>query len=340
MSNRKSLFVTSLGGLVFLLMACPSASTTGKDAGSNTVTTDGGSKDAGTDAGPVVTTTDGGNENFTIAQARSATFCTQLVKLKGVVVTAVDDTFKGAQGDYSAQFWVTDPAKPSLGLFVDKYFTDMPGAYEPKIGDVLDIEGYLQSVKKFEDRDGYRLVLKSQFGCAQPNTGKLSLTLKGTMVAPVDNTVPSDFGDAQGGAVKANPEFLGSRVYIQGPLTLTEPNPTALKRVSLKDGDQVHFGFEVTGGILVNNRKTYGATQDGGSTRCDFRAMALDGGTVTFPTGIRGVWETYTHAPCVDGGTSPSCFRDAGFIPGTDQNYTNVLYPQDCETDFANAEVQ
>jgi hypothetical protein len=116
---------------------------------------------------------------------------------------------------------------------------------------------------------------------------------------------------------------------------LTNANPSALKRISASANDSVHFGFEVTGGVLVNNYKTYGSTQDGGTKRCDWRALANDGGTVRFPNGIRGVWDTFTHAPCADGGTSSSCFRDAGVVPGTDQTHTYVLYPQDCDQDLA-----
>lgn len=283
---------------------------------------------------------DGGIREVTIDQAKNATFCTENLRLRGVVVVAVDDSYKGSQGDYDTQFWVVDPANPTDGIMVDKFFTDTPGTYNPQVGDVLDIDGYLGTESKYEDRIGYRFIIKSQFGCQAPANGMLKITKVTTATPPNDNTAPSGFGNAQGGTVKANPELAGTRVHVPGPLTLTDPNPPAFKRVSNKPGDTVHFGFEVTGGILVNNYKTFGTTEDGGTERCDYRAFANDGGTVTFPNGIRGVWDSFTHAPCADGGTSLSCYKNAGHIPGTDAGYTFVLYPQDCANDFAGALVQ
>ncbi|MHB8872250.1 MAG: hypothetical protein ACYC8T_01055 [Myxococcaceae bacterium] len=266
----------------------------------------------------------------------TATFCTDRVVVRGVVVAAIDDTFKGGQGDYISQFWVVDPANPGEGIWVDKYFTDLPGPYNPVVGDVLDIDGYFGMRSKFDDRVGYRFSLKSQFACAGNPTGKLSITKTGTTSAPVDNVVAAGFGNADGGWVKANPERAGTRVHIPGPLVITDPNPTAFKRIF---GSSLYYGFEVSNGILVNNSKTYGTSPtDGGRPRCDWRAFALDGGAVSFPNGISGVWESYTHAACYDGGTSSSCKKDAGVVPGTTANYTFVLYPQDCETDFAGAD--
>jgi hypothetical protein len=98
------------------------------------------------------------------------------------------------------------------------------------------------------------------------------------------------------------------------------------------------FGFEVTGGILVNNFATFDAQfSDGGSLlRCDWRQIALDAGvgrTVTFPNGISGVWDTYSHASCRDGGVSCSdglVNRNAGIVPDTTNDFTYVLYPTDC----------
>jgi hypothetical protein len=90
--------------------------------------------------------------------------------------------------------------------------------------------------------------------------------------------------------------------------------------------------------VLVSNYKTFGVTLDGGSSRCDWRNVVTDGGTVSFPNGIRGVWDTYSYVPCTDGGftfadggTSTDC---TGYVPGTANNYTYILYPQDCATDL------
>lgn len=90
----------------------------------------------------------------------------------------------------------------------------------------------------------------------------------------------------------------------------------------------------------MNNYKTYRGFGDGG-VGCDWRAVAGDGGTVTFPNGVSGIWDTYAHAPCVDGGTASGCFATKAFVPGTvgadggAVNYTYVLYPMDCANDLA-----
>jgi hypothetical protein len=124
-------------------------------------------------------------------------------------------------------------------------------------------------------------------------------------------------------------------VKIDGPLTVTDLNPEALHRVSaLGAADTRYNGFQLSNGILVNNFRTFdGAkTEDGGVSHCDVRWIIGDGGTVSFPNGIVGVWDTYTMASCTDGGTTlTSCFNNKGTIPGVpDSGYTNVLYPTDC----------
>jgi hypothetical protein len=98
------------------------------------------------------------------------------------------------------------------------------------------------------------------------------------------------------------------------------------------------FGFEVTGGILVNNFKTYDQQwSDGGLVRCDWRQIALDAGSghsVSFPNGISGVWDTYSHASCRDGGVGcndGALHRNAGLVPDTNNSFTYVLYPTGCD---------
>ena len=76
-----------------------------------------------------------------------------------------------------------------------------------------------------------------------------------------------------------------------------------------------------------------------GSTyaNCVWRGSAYyDGGTIIFPNGITGIWDTYTHAPCNDGGTSTSCLHANGYVPGTANDYTYAIYPRDC-ADFNGA---
>lgn len=332
---RNSLLIAGLASLV----ACnPSTSNGNNDGG-----TDGGSSSTRTDGGS--TASDGGSQTdggtttgprtVTIAQARSATPCTDYIKLQGVVITSIENKYQGDDGDWGGQFWVTDPANPLLGIYVDKYFLDSEGAYEPTVGDVVDLEGYVQRIRNFDDREANRLVFKSQYGCStKPNDGQLRITKKTPMTPLEDNVAPPDFGAAQDGEEKANPEYLGGRVYVMGPLELTNAMPLAFRNLSVNSDGGVYFGFEVTGGILVSNYKTFGTTRDGGAERCDWRAIASDGGPVKFPNGIRGVWDTYSHAPCETMYSDGGCFRSKGSVPGTDQNYTHILYPQDCATDL------
>ena len=261
-----------------------------------------------------------------------------------MVVIAIDYAFRGSLGDYNVQFWVLDPANPSDRIYVDKFYTDTPTAYLPTVGDTIDVAGYYNPEAAYTDRTGYRPTVRSQFQCPPPNTGKLVITLTGTNVAavPMDLQVSPGFGNAFGGTGKPNADKAANRIYIPGPLTLSNPNPAAFKRVSSVAGDNVYFGFEVSGGgftgVLVNNYRTHGTTPtDGGAARCDYRANVNDGGSVTFINGIRGTWDTYTHASCVDGSTScptNSIARNPGAIPGTANDYTYVIYPADCTTDL------
>ncbi|MGV3620897.1 MAG: hypothetical protein ACO1OB_08770, partial [Archangium sp.] len=189
----------------------------------------------------------------------------------------------------------------------------------------------------FNDRTAYRTVFGSTFGCTGTVAGvgptNLVVTLvdAGAPVTPVDTA--AGFGNAMGGDDRPNANFAGVLVHIPGPLTLSDPNPPAFKRVSLNASDSVYFGFEVTGGVLVNNYRTYDFTQSDGGGRmgCDYRLYANDGGTVTFPNGITGVWDTYSHASCEDGGTSNCSRRNPGTVPGSaDNDFTYALYPLDC----------
>jgi len=332
-------------------------STGGGTGGSTGGGTGGGSTGGGTGGGATGggTGTDGGVMT-TIAGAKALPFA-QLsqgarVLLTGVVVTAISTSYEATQGGCSTitpkgwydWFWVADPASPRDGIYVYKYCQDLPTDYAVQIGDVLTIDGWIGYQHSYGQPDGYRLMVKGQFDfTAPPHTGALplSITKTGTMAPLADNLAPAGFGDAMGGTVKPNKEYGGSRVHIAGPLTLTNPSPPAMKRVSAVPNDSVYFGFEVSGGVLVDNFKTYRSFTDGG-TACDWHSIAIDGGadggprTITFPNGISGVWDTYTDSACEDGGTASGCRTNPGRIPGTpDANYTYVLYPMDCANDLA-----
>jgi hypothetical protein len=281
----------------------------------------------------------------------------QAVRLENVVVTAVEDLSRASQGDYTAQFWVVEPCFPKEGIWIDKYLTDAPKPYAPRLGDELTIVGLFRRINRIgsdvnglpselqaRTRSAYRPAIKNAFDLPGVS-GNLTITKTGTVPVPQDLTVPVNFGNAQGGSAKANPEYGGARVHIPGPIAITTANPPALKQRPDVPGNDVHLGFEVTGGVLVSNYKTFGVTFDGGPARCDWRNVVNDGGVVNFPNGIRGVWDTYSHVPCADGGftnpadggTFPFCntaYRDAGYVPGTNDDYTYILYPQDCATDL------
>jgi hypothetical protein len=295
------------------------------------------------DAGPRVCPAADAQGRGPIGRLRATGTRGQTVRLDGLVVTVVDKTDRGSQGDYIAYFWAVDPCFPKEGIYVDKFYTDPVTNYLPAVGDVLTVEGlYRQYTANASDadelRNAYRSVIKSDFRLGVPGiTGKLNLTKTGTLAVPADLTVPSGFGNANGGVVQANPEYGGARVHIPGPLTISNATPPALKQRPDNPAHGTYLGFEVSGGVLVNNYKTFGETRDGGNPRCDWGAHAQDGGGVTFPNGIRGVWDTYSYVSCTNGSSGTdggSCPRDAGYVPGTDNPYTYVLYPQNCDTDL------
>jgi hypothetical protein len=354
----------TLGAAVLLataIMGCSGREDPEPDAGPNGCTgvcnqNDGGT-DGGPDAGPRVCPQPDSQGRGPIGQLRATGTQGQAVTLQNVVVVGVDDTTRGNQGDYISQFWVVDPCFKNEGLWVDKFYTDAPTTYDPKIGDELTIQGVFRRInaigsdvnasnseRQVKTRNAHRPSLKSAFGL--PNvSGNLVITKTGTVAVPADTTVPAGFGNANGGAAVPNPEYGGSRVHIPGPVSITNANPTALKQRPENPESNVYLGFEVTGGVLVSNYKTFGETFDGGTPRCDWRNVVNDGGSVSFPNGIRGVWDTYSHVPCADGGfTNPadggtfsSCtfsYRDAGVVPGTNNPYTYILYAQDCPTDL------
>jgi hypothetical protein len=302
----------------------------------------GGGSAAGGGAGGGSTSSfvyDGGT---TVNAIKGAPFCSEKVTLKNVVITSIANKFQGAQGDWLAQFWVAEPGNLKEAIYVDKFYTDpsVPVMLEPKVGMVVDLEGYTFRQSQFTDRIAYRLTLKSQFNCRKPDNTfynpalPITMTLVDAGAVPSAPMVPTGFGDSMGGSTKPNADFGAARVFVPGPLSITNHSPPAFKRVSLVATDNTFLGFEVTGGILVNNFNTFDRTQsDGGLTvRCDYRKMMLDGGSVVFPNGITAVWDTYSHAPCEDGGSScaDTARRVKGSVPGTSNDYTYVLYPADC----------
>lgn len=304
----------------------------GMDAGTDAGSTTDAGVDAGRDAGPVV---DAGNPNafpcpgptfndggtVTLAELASLPLCTH-VRINNVVIHTLNrQSVSGT--DWSSEFWVTDGSDG--GAYVNKFRADPPTTYAGDAGDLLTLDGFLTKFSASTDGRGYRPYI----GDLYPGTGtpRLNITVLGTAPIPPPASIDAgDFGNAVGGTVQANPEAAGTLVHINGPLTITNSLPPAFRRFSYDAGVLVESspgGFEVTGGILVNDSRTF--------RTCDWRSAADAGSTVTFPNGITGVWDTYTHQPFCN--PFPAC-ATFGAVPGADASYTYVLYPRDCVSDL------
>lgn len=270
----------------------------------------------------------------------------KLVRLSGVVVTGFDGD---STDPTDLNFWVEDPNAPGFGYFIDTQPADPAvvgaAARRIEVGDVIEVEGFLGHLSDRLSHLGYRPCVRGSPGSAPLDPGgALRITRTGSTPLPPVQQVSLDggFGNAEGGAAQPNPGYAGTRVHIAGPLEVVDPRPVALTPLNAPDAG-VLFGYEVTGGILVvDRREDPGASRlrlaDGGAdSSCEWGAVAQDAG-VRFPDGISGVWDTYTHAPCADGGFGFGCVTTGpGFIPGTGgpgadggNPYTYVLYPLGC----------
>ena len=287
--------------------------------------------DAGQDAGPPPTTP----TVQTIDQVKKTANYKGFFEVDNVLVSEVIYAKPGKDGAFRADFWVQDPALEHNGLFVSKYYTDVDNAYLPKPGDKVDLVGWFNTVSNFAQQTGYRFVLEdayAAFGDAGTTDGNLHVVVHSSGNARVpDVTTPAGFGNAESGAAHANSDYAGARVHIPGPLTITNLKPPALQNVN---DPTKYYGFEVTGGILVNDYRTAtGNWTDSGTptSACDFRTGPFV--ATTFPNGISGVYDTYTATPCKDGGVDPyGCSKgnSKGHVPGVDAGYTYVLYPETC----------
>ncbi|RYZ32026.1 MAG: hypothetical protein EOO72_15920, partial [Myxococcaceae bacterium] len=191
------------------------------DAGCTGVcSTDAGTTDAGTgDAGT------GGQ----IAEARKKPFSTKLT-LRDVVVTDVDYEKLGTDGkQWRSFFWVTDPAFPKEGLYITKFYDDVPDTYRPQPGNKIDIEGFFGTEPNYQPFNGRRHHLVNDFR----NGKKLVITVKsdaGVDARPPANEVTAEALQASLDAPQSSAAYLGTRVHLAGPLTLTNPQPSQLQR--------------------------------------------------------------------------------------------------------------
>ncbi|MDP2271053.1 MAG: hypothetical protein Q8N23_09375 [Archangium sp.] len=332
---------------------------TGGGMGGGTTTgggTGGGTTTGGGTGGGSVTGggTGGGNVTPTTIQAAKASTYPAKVALQGVVVTAVSFARRSSSANLcagtssagvTADFWVADPASPENGVWVQKFRCDGDVDYFPVVGDVLNVSGVIGFESPFEQRVASRIMVKSEFDfipskpqgyvCALSSTPPCEpfvVTRTGTMSPLPVVDQPNTFAAA---GFRAEQALKGARIKIAGPLTVASITPEALHRVSaLGAADTRYYGFELSNGVLVNDFRIFDGAQleDGGVSRCDVRFAVADGGTVTFPNGITGIWDTYAFAPCLDGGTDIfNCFAGRGTVPPSpDSGYTNILYPTDC----------
>jgi hypothetical protein len=349
--------VNDAGGQCFGL-SCPTAGGSAGGSAGGTSAGGGAVSGGGTATGGGAAGGAGGltGTAITIAEARALPNFPAAALVRGVVVTAVsfgalsvnsttfckdklNPTMDTATKGATASFWVADPANPKSGIFISKERCDSPYDYVPTVGDILDIKGYADTVSPFNDREGKRVNLNSQraripramrppiTGCSLLETTPcqpLEIFKSGTRAPLAANDVTSDFG-ADGG-VKAERSYLGSQIKMAGPLTISDINPPELKRISLVANDDRYFGFRLSNGVLVGNYKTFSDTDAG---RCDYRRVVADGGMVSFSS-ITGMWDSYVHAVCVDGGIESGCFANSGILPGSDAGLAHILYPMDC----------
>jgi hypothetical protein len=266
------------------------------------------------------------------------------VLVNNATVEAVD--FVSSDGG-TVGFWVRDDS--DAGFYVYKRGTDTVAA-NPVPGDIVNIDGQFGTQTKYFAPDGYRYLISNQYyGSGNVKNRPLIITtLTPSTGAPAPLTLDANCGmDAQDGQqdLFQDSQFnAGQLIHINGPLAITNAQPLAMAQVTeLQDGGALitgYRGFEVTGGILVTDSKTY--SSDGGfgaPERCDWRLLADGGATVTFPNGITGVWDTYTMHPCIDNGAGGcGTTGDNGYIPNAgaltsdagNPTYTFALYPQSC----------
>lgn len=287
-------------------------------AGGGSAGAGGGSAGAGGSGGSSF----GWDGGLTVDAVRNARLC-ERVRIESAVVTGVESVSM-RDGGFTGQasFWVADVANQKKGLYVFKNTRGTPNSYLPKVGDLLNLDGVLQRYEGTWDGFAYRLNLRE--GC-RTDAGVLDIQLVDAG-APVDmEVVDAGFGNAMNGNARPDLAYSSARVFIPGPVTITDTRPTPLTRLELGVVDGYN-GFTLTGGVLVNALLAR-TLPDGGA--CPYRNALLDGGSVTFSSGVSGIWDTYSHSPCQVAGCTFN--RDAGYVPGTNNPWTMVLWPLSCD---------
>ncbi len=185
-------------------------------------------------------------------------------------------------------FYIQDGSGPGLAVYHGKSDLD---AF-PAVGDLVTVKGHLSRY------DG-SLQVSSSTKWATPLSITITQAGGGTVPPPVTGLTASDYA-ATGGA---HADQVGHVLQFAGPLTVT--NATAIVATDT-DGGTKPQGFEVTGGLVVDDNMVY--------TEC-IKPQVADGGTVSgldLSKGIRGVWDGYQD------------------FNGTATSPTPVLYPMNC----------
>jgi hypothetical protein len=293
-----------------LTPASSDAGTTKSDGGTATVA-DGGDTTTSSDAGDTTTTTDGGNTpaefvKTTIAEAvangdacntpNRPPVCFRAIEVSNVVVVA-EHHYTGSTG-VTGTFYVQDGNGPGLAVF--KKGSDV--AEFPSVGDTVNVKGHFSEYSGiFEISSSTRYSHPLTIEIVSKGSGRVPGGAMPPAGAPYAVAAPAEFAHD---SATPHPELRGHVVQFNGPLTIT--NTRALVTTDT-DGGTKPTGFEVSGGVRVNDSHVY--------YDC---IKSLDGGVgaLDLSNGIRGVWDRYQD---FNGGTSQN---PAPTVP--------VLYPMNC----------
>jgi hypothetical protein len=293
-TTARWLVVCSLGIGAFAV-ACAT-----RDPGTDT----GDEPDAGT---PPVTTPDGGTTTpdagtvggdytlTTIADAITQASSLHAVEIRDAVVVG-----ERHFGDpVTGTFYIQNGAGPGLAVFKGK--NDVVDAF-PVVGDIVTVKGHFS-------RFNGMLEVSGSTKYAQP----LSVVITGHNATSPGGAYPPAGMPILAGETAAyakdaadkHDAQVGNALQFNSPLTITN---TRAMVATAQDGGTTPAGFEVTGGMLVDDTYVYFDCIKG-----------LDGGVgaLDLSHGIRGVWDRYQD-----------------FGAGTSQNPAPVqpaLFPMNCD---------
>ena len=244
-------------GLVLVCAACARADNGNgsPDAGDTTTTEqpDGSS-------GP----TDGTFTITTIANAVTNSASLHSVEVDNATVVAAHSYVSGSAT--VGTFYIQDGSGPGLAVYHGKSDLD---AF-PAVGDLVTVKGHLSHYSG-----------SLQISSSTKWATKLSITIVtpggGTVPLPVTGLNASDYASTG----DAHADQVGHVLQFNGPLTVTTANAIVSTDT---DGGTKPQGYEVTGGLIVDDNMVY--------HDC---IKTLDGGVagIDMSHGVRGVWDGY-----------------------------------------------